>query len=229
MKHPLHKKDLEYRKFLKLKKERGDMWELMMKMPYREVEPFQHGWQVRIKINPNYAYISGLQEAINVGFRKYAHIYEVVDVKNIRKGIFGRWMHGNYKSYIPDAIAFTQSQYDAFSPKIKKFFYKDITKMTYFGVEVVRWKISFEHRWIKLHVKPNIFNMIQDLNPDAISRYQEISELIEQNCYYEKYGRSYGKRGFNCNLRQDFKNQLHKFNKGMNDSIEIPKYKRNWA
>lgn len=219
----LNRHHKQYKYFLKLKREQSNLYTQRRNMPYIEVEPFQCGWLCSVAIKPSYLTREGLLQAIDIGY-SFTNIYSVRDVKNIRKGLTQIFIGKIEMNYFPIVNRIYPKQFESFEPNIKKWFVEQICDKTlkkYYQINVSR-------NWLKLRVRPNIFTYIQQINPDVESRIKEIDEIFMQNCYWEKFCRSRGHRDYNINLRQDFKNQLNKFNFGIIDNIENNKFKLGW-
>lgn len=220
----ISKQNIEHKYFLKLIRERDKLWKQKRSMPFVEVEPFQRGWICDVRIKPQYLSQDGLKFAIDIGYRP-KQIHSLKDVKNIRKGMEQIRVGKNVTNYYPEAVKIKPKQFETFDKNVKQYFVKQICDKTlkeYYTIFVSK-------RWLTLRVKPNIFTRVQQIDPNIESRLQEIDEILTQNIYWEKFGKSGGWREYNINLRQDFKRQLKKFNLGIIDNIENVNYKLGYS
>lgn len=221
----MNTKHSQYKCFLKLKTEWDNLYDQKRNMPYVKVEPFQSGWLCNVVLKPQYLTIEGLSEAIDIGYRT-KKIYRVKDVKNIRNGLvmFGT---GKYiTNYFPDKIKIKPIHYEKLCVNIKIYFRKEYSEQLFKGDYHV---INVKDYFLKLQVRPNMFNYIQQINPDIESRLTELNEIFEQNQFWNKFKNHSEHRDYNINIRQDFKKQLTKFKIDQIESIENNKFKLGWS
>jgi hypothetical protein len=234
MKHLKHTdtKDKDYKQFLALKREENLLHNLQRYQPYIEVEPFQKGWQIDVQIKDKFLTQACLKEAIDIGYST-KHISSLKHVKNIRRGQQYYYEYGKFQTYFPNKHKISIQTYDKFEPKLKQYFSlyskeqktnvtRDVKNQSLY------YLIDINQNWLKLRVKPNIVTSIKQIVPEVESRLQQIRNIFEQKCYWTRFG-SNGKRGFNINLRQSFKSQLHKYLLKQSDDIENLAYKRGWS
>lgn len=228
----MHKHDSAYKQFLAIKREENLLRDLKRSQPYLTVEPFLNGWICDVQIKPQYLTQAGLKEAIDIGY-SIKFVSSLKDVKQIRRGVTDYRIRNIFVSYFPAMKQISTKDYDKLDTNLQQYFTlksrdqeynvtRDLKKQRLF------YQIDVKKNWIKLRVKPNICTKIKQIIPYIESRLQEIRELYEQNMYWVRYHRS-GKRDFNINLRQDFKNQLHKYKLEQIDTIENNRFKLGWS
>jgi hypothetical protein len=231
LKH-IDKRDKDFKQFLALKREANLLHSLQHSQPYIQVEPFQRGWTTDVQIKDTFLTQACLKEAIDIGYST-KHISSLKDVKNIRKGIQYYYEYGKFQTYFPNKHKISLQTYDKFEPDLKQYFTLYSKEQEYNVTRDLKnqklyYLIDVKQNWLKLRVKPNIVTSIKQIVPEIESRLQQIRNIFEQKCYWSRFG-SNNKRGFNINLRQNFKNQLHKYNLEQIDNIENLAYKRGWG
>lgn len=222
----LNKFDRYKKEAIRLMKELDSVRKEILQQPFVEVPPFQMGWEVSIILRDD---ISNRNDAdfirhlINIGYKKFNIIKKIEYVRLIRKGILTYTWKSKYSNninsidFVPDRIFLSEKQYEKLSEREKAYFKKDRWGIyNYYNRN--NYFLNIPQYWIKLKVKPRIFNKIMDKNGELESRYVKLIDKLHKPPY-SKYYFGYRRKGYNIKHYKDEINKI-KFNEQLKEYNE---------
>lgn len=192
----LNKYDRYHKEYIRLSKRQDEINKERRNQPWIYVTPFQKGWETSIILRDDIANRNDanfILHLIDIGYREHKLIRKLEHVRLIRRGIYIHKWKSKYddkihtESFIPDKVSFSEKQYEKLSDREKRWFYRDRYSVWYDKRKL--YYLNIPNYWIRLKVKPCIYDRIMDKNGDLESEYEKISDKLHKPPFRKFYYR----------------------------------------
>lgn len=180
----------------KLYEELNEIYKKETALPYIEVEPYQRGWEIHITLKDdilNRKDAEFLLLMLSVGYMERSYYGSTRDVSIVRMVREGRLKlpvskYSHMSCLIPKRYKFSEEQYNAFPERWRKYFSK--YRHSYY-TDREYYKLNISPQWLRLKIKPHIITKERDIDPNLMSRKQEIYNELDRSSMYSIGKKSY--------------------------------------